>query len=51
MNRQDLTLLTDLYELTMMQGYYAKGTEREGHLRCILPPESLQQRLFRLRRA
>ena len=22
MNRQDLTLLTDLYELTMMQGYY-----------------------------
>ena len=25
MNRQDLTLLTDLYELTMMQGYYAKG--------------------------
>ena len=25
MNRQDLTLLTDLYELTMMQGYYKKG--------------------------
>ena len=25
MNRQELTLLTDLYELTMMQGYYAKG--------------------------
>ncbi|MEZ3488289.1 MAG: nicotinate phosphoribosyltransferase [Lachnospiraceae bacterium] len=25
MNKQDLTLLTDLYELTMMQGYYAKG--------------------------
>lgn len=25
MNRQDLTLLTDLYELTMMQGYYAKN--------------------------
>ncbi len=25
MNRQDLTLLTDLYELTMMQGYYEKG--------------------------
>ena len=22
MNRQDLTLLTDFYELTMMQGYY-----------------------------
>ena len=22
MNKQDLTLLTDLYELTMMQGYY-----------------------------
>ena len=25
MNKQDLTLLTDLYELTMMQGYYVKG--------------------------
>lgn len=25
MNRQELTLLTDLYELTMMQGYYKKG--------------------------
>ncbi len=25
MNKQDLTLLTDLYELTMMQGYYEKG--------------------------
>lgn len=25
MNRQDLTLLTDLYELTMMQGYYEEG--------------------------
>lgn len=25
MNKKDLTLLTDLYELTMMQGYYEKG--------------------------
>ena len=25
MNRHELTLLTDLYELTMMQGYYVKG--------------------------
>ena len=25
MNKQDLTLLTDLYELTLMQGYYKKG--------------------------
>lgn len=25
MNKQDLTLLTDLYELTMMQGYYEQG--------------------------
>ncbi len=25
MNRHDLTLLTDLYELTMMQGYYEKN--------------------------
>ena len=25
MDRQNLTLLTDLYELTMMQGYFKKG--------------------------
>ena len=25
MSAQNLTLLTDLYELTMMQGYYEKG--------------------------
>ena len=25
MNQRDLTLLTDFYELTMMQGYYEKG--------------------------
>ena len=25
MDRQNLTLLTDLYELTMMQGYYVNG--------------------------
>ena len=24
MNQRDLTLLTDFYELTMMQGYYEK---------------------------
>ena len=29
MNRQDLTLLTDLYELTMMQGYYEKGQDEK----------------------
>ena len=29
MNRQDLTLLTDLYELTMMQGYYKKGQDEK----------------------
>ena len=27
MNKQDLTLLTDLYELTMMQGYFFEGNE------------------------
>lgn len=27
MNRSNLTLLTDLYELTMMQGYYEKGQD------------------------
>ena len=25
MSERNLTLLTDLYELTMMQGYYEKG--------------------------
>ena len=25
MNQRDLTLLTDFYELTMMQGYYEQG--------------------------
>ena len=25
MSRKDLTLLTDFYELTMMQGYYKEG--------------------------
>ena len=30
MDRQNLTLLTDLYELTMMQGYF------KNHLRRIL---------------
>ncbi|HIW83324.1 MAG TPA: nicotinate phosphoribosyltransferase [Candidatus Dorea gallistercoris] len=29
MNTQDLTLLTDLYELTMMQGYYYKQSQNE----------------------
>ncbi len=28
MDRRDLTLLTDFYELTMMQGYYEKGHNR-----------------------
>ena len=31
MNRQDLTLLTDFYELTMMQGYY----ERENRTKPL----------------
>ena len=28
MNKQDLTLLTDLYELTMMQGYFKNNNNR-----------------------
>ena len=28
MNKQDLTLLTDLYELTMMQGYFKNPTDQ-----------------------
>ena len=41
MSKRNLTLLTDLYELTMMQGYYEKRAERKCHLRCIFPPEPL----------
>ena len=29
MDRQNLTLLTDLYELTMMQGYFKNKTQNE----------------------
>ena len=29
MDRQNLTLLTDLYELTMMQGYFRNKTANE----------------------
>ena len=35
MNKQDLTLLTDLYELTMMQGYYKKGNMRRLYSMCF----------------
>ena len=35
MNKQDLTLLTDLYELTMMQGYYKKG--QHERIRSLAP--------------
>ena len=33
MEKRNLTLLTDLYELTMMNGYYLKGKtdEKEGY--------------------
>lgn len=41
MSKRNLTLLTDLYELTMMQGYYEKGQNENVHLRCIFPPEPL----------
>ena len=34
MNKQDLTLLTDLYELTMMQGYFKGEGSRQS--RCNL---------------
>ena len=29
MDRQNLTLLTDLYELTMMQGYFQSGNNKK----------------------
>ena len=36
---QNLTLLTDLYELTMMQGYYKKGQHETdiSKIRCRRP--------------
>ena len=46
MNRQDLTLLTDFYELTMMQGYYEEKQNETVIFDVFLPPESLRQRIF-----
>ena len=37
MSKRNLTLLTDLYELTMMQGYYEKGQNEK----VIFPSEPL----------
>ena len=52
MNTQDLTLLTDLYELTMMQGYYYKQSQNETVVFDVfLPAEPVQQRIFHMRRA
>ena len=49
MNKQDLTLLTDLYELTMMQGYYKKGQHETVVFDVFYRSQSLRQWLFRLR--
>ena len=35
MDRQNLTLLTDLYELTMMQGYFRNKDQNETVLSLI----------------
>ena len=40
MSKRNLTLLTDLYELTMMQGYYEKG-QNENVSSMYFPPEPL----------
>ena len=36
MSKRNLTLLTDLYELTMMQGYYEKGQNEKVIFDCPL---------------
>ena len=46
MNRQDLTLLTDLYELTMMQGYYEQEANEIVVLRISMLPYSLVDSMF-----
>ena len=45
MSKRNLTLLTDLYELTMMQGYYEKG-QNEKVILMYFSSEPLQQRIF-----
>ncbi len=50
MNQRDLTLLTDFYELTMMQGYYEKRDRTRPLFLMYLSSESLQWRLRNLRR-
>lgn len=37
MSAQNLTLLTDLYELTMMQGYFETPGKPDRNLRRIFP--------------
>ena len=37
----DVSLNTDLYELTMAQGYWEAGLVNAGMLYCILPREPL----------
>ena len=41
MSKRNLTLLTDLYELTMMQGYYEKGQKRKCHLTMYFSARTL----------
>ena len=41
MSTMNLTLLTDFYELTMMQGYFKSQNKRNSRLRCFLPEKSL----------
>ena len=46
MSKRNLTLLTDLYELTMMQGYYEKGQNEKVIFDVFFSSEPLQQRIF-----
>ena len=48
MNYDNLTLLTDLYELTMMQGYFKTGSTERVIFDSFLQEESLQRRLCHL---
>ena len=43
MSKRNLTLLTDLYELTMMQGYYEKGQNEKVIFDVFFRPSSLKE--------
>ena len=48
MRAQNLTLLTDLYELTMMQGYYENPSDQIVVFDAFYSKESMRRRIRRM---